>query len=268
MSRPVSAAEESRISALDGCLDTQEPVSTLADELFAVVDAVEGQPMLRRSLTDPGVPEEARKALAHRLFENKVSVSALYVTEEAAALRWGGGRSLAAALERQGVRAELRAAMKEGRLDEVEDELFRFARMVEGNPGLGRGLSDRQARPQARRDMVTRLLDGRAHEATVVLARRAADLRERTYANTIEGYLSMAAQLRNRGQALVRVARELTEEQRSRLQEAINRQVGRDVELRVVVEPQLLGGVRVELGDEVIEGTVAGRLDAARRKFQ
>lgn len=263
-----SAANESRLGVLDRVLDSQDPHSTLAGELFAVVDVLDAQPVLRRSLSDPGTPADQRRGVARRLLEGKLSGSAVHVVEEAAAQRWAGGRSLADALERQGVRAELRAAMAEGQLDDVNDELFRFERTIAAESELRAALGDRQAPLQARVDLVTRLLDGKAHEATVVLARRAVNARERTVTDTLEGYLQLAADLRNRGVATVRVARPLDADQHERLRSALSRQVGREIDMHVVVDPEVLGGVRVELGDEVIEGTVASRLEQARRAFQ
>lgn len=263
-----SAAEESRLGALDRVLDEQQPTSTLAGELFSVVDAIEGQPTLRRGLTDPGLPEEQRRALARRLLEGRISPAAVQVAEQATGMRWAGGKSLAAAIERQGVRAELRAAQQNGQLDNVEEELFRFARTVVADRGLSAALRDRRATLEARRDLVTTLLDGRAYEATVVLARRAVAGQHGAFDQTVDSYLDLAADLRRRGLATVRVARPLSPEQHDRLRAALSRQVGREVAMHVIVDPEVLGGVRVEMGDEVIEGTVAGRLDEARRRIR
>lgn len=264
----ISAAEEIRLRSLDRVLDDLEPNSTLAGELFAVVDAIGGQPTLRRTLTDPGLPADQRRSVARQVLQGKVSEAAVKVTEEAAALRWAGGRTFAAAIERQGVRAELRAAQQNGQLDDVEDELFRFDRAVVGGRELSAALhNDRVALP-ARVGLVTGLLDGKAHEATVVLARRAVSAREGSFSETVQVYLACAAELRHRGLATVRVALPLTAEQRTRLQAALSLQVGREVAMHIIVDPDILGGVHIELGDEVIEGTVAGRLERARREIQ
>lgn len=262
-----SAAEESRLSALDRVLDEQQPTATLAGELFAVVDAILGQPALRRGLADPGLSEEQRKSLARQLLTGQISGAAVYVVEQAASLRWRGGRSLAAAIERQGVRAELRAAQQNGQLDNVEDELFRFGRTVAADGNLSEALRDRRNDLIARRELVARLLAGKAQPATSVLAQRAVGDRHRGYVDTVESYLGLAADLRSRGLATVRVARPLSGEQHDRLRAALSRQVGREVAMHVIVDPEVLGGVRVELGDEVIEGTVAGRLDDARQQL-
>lgn len=256
-----------RNSSLDRVTDELPTSSTLAPNLFAVVDALASQPELRRALTDPGTPSEARKSIAGRLFEGQLGPDAVHVVAEAAALRWSGAGAFAEALERQAVRAELNAAASDDKLDEVEDELFRFSRLVAGDRGLREALADRSRKLPDRQQLVARLLQGRAHEATVLLAQRAVAARERTFDATVEHYLEAAAALRNRAVATVRVAHELDPEQHRRLQDALSNQVGRPVAMHVVVDPKVLGGVRVELGDELIEGTVAGRLEDARRRF-
>lgn len=263
----MSEQSSARLSALDSVLDGQSGGDTLSADLFAVVDAVDGSASLRRSLTDPSTPDDARKNLVHALLDGKVSAEAVNVVAEASALRWSGGRSLASALERQAVRAELIQADRVGRLENTEDELFRFARTVESNPALRNALSDRLVPLAGRQDLVSELLNGKAGESTIRLARRAVAARSRTFAHTIEGYVTLAAAHKNRIVATVRVAKDLDAAQVLRLQAALSRQAGRPVVVQVLVDPTVLGGVRVELGDEVVEGTVSGRLEDARRLF-
>jgi F-type H+-transporting ATPase subunit delta len=242
-------------------------MAALPGDLFTVVDALDSSVALRRALTDPSTPEEGRQRLVHTLLDGKVSKVAVQIVTEAVVMRWGGGRALADALERQGIRAQLLVAEREGNLEETEDELFRFARVVESTPQLRDALSDRGVDLVGRRQLVEDLLGSRATGTTVVLAKRAVGARERTFAHTMEGFVSLAAAQKNRVVATVRVARPLSSEQRSRLQVALSTQVGRDVLLQEVLDQSVLGGIRVELGDEVIEGTVAGRLEQARRLF-
>lgn len=258
-------AQFERLSSLDRALDQQPTSSTLAPELFAVVDLLDAEVTLRRSLADPSRAGERRAELARRLLGEQISASALAVVTAAVEQRWTGPNSMVAALERQAVRAEFLAAQAEGAIDQVEDELFRFTRLVSATPDLRDALGQQRAEVAGRQKLVTDLLDGKAHEATVVLARRAVRARTRSFVDTAENYLSIAAQLRDRVVATVRVARELSQEQSDRLRIALTRQVGREVDLQVVVDPDLIGGVRIELGDEVIEGTVAGRLKQASR---
>lgn len=266
----MSAGAEDRLGALDSALDTA--VSSAADggvgnDLFAVVDALDAQPALRRALTDPSTAEEARAGIARALFDGKINPAAVEVLAAAVRFRWAGGRTFTAAVERQGVRAQLRAVGSSG-LEDTEDELFRFGRLVESDPALRAALADRAAPLDRRQGLVSDLLTGKANDATIALGRRAVAARQRTFANTIAGYISLAAAERSRLLATVRVAQPLEPGQLDRLQAALSRQVGREISVQVIVDADVLGGVRVELGDEVIEGTVSSRLDQARRIFE
>ena len=263
----MTVASDARLSSLDRMLDDSQVGETFATDMFAVVDALDSSATLRRAVTDPGTPEGARRGLVHGLFDGKVDRAVADFVAEAATLRWAGGRTFAAALERQAVHAVLIVADRRGDLEDTEDQLFRFARLVESNPDLRNVLADRSIDRSKRQELVGELLRGRATDATIMLAKRAVAARERTFANTIEGYVTLAAAQKNRVVATVRVARPLTSDQRDRLHAALTKQIGRDVAIQEVIDPDILGGVRVELGDEVFEGTVVDRLEAARRLF-
>jgi len=287
----VSVAGEVRLTELDRVLDglvekgsvdrnliqtvvakvtgapTEGEVAALSGDLFAVVDALDSSITLRRALTDPATAPASRQQLAHNLLDGKVSKAAVRIVTEAVEMRWGGGRILTAALERQAIRAQLLIAEQEGQLEEAEDELFRFARLVESDAGLRSALADRAVSLEGRQQLVEELLSGRSSATTVLLAKRAVGARERTFAHTIEGFVTLAAAQKNRVVATVRVAQPLTPDQRDRLRASLNKQAGREVALQEIIDPGVLGGIRVELGDEVVEGTVAGRLQAAQRLF-
>src|ERR687897_2850912 len=117
------------------------------------------------------------------------------------------------------------AAENADQLENTEDELFRFARLVDGNPGLRNALADRSVRLAHRQELVGSLLAGKASDATIALAQRAVAARERTFAQTIEGYVTLAAAQKNRVVATVRVAKPLSSDQRNRLRTALAKQV-------------------------------------------
>lgn len=262
----MSIEAEAAVAELDAALDRVSVSAELADQLLAVVDLLDDSPTLRRGLTDPSTPNDRRQALARGLLESRVGADALGLVAEATGKRLSGS-GLTGALERQAVRALLQIAQSDDVLDDVEDDLFRFSRLVEGDSGLRAAISDRTSPIERRQQLVGDLLRDRARPETVRLAQRAVAARDRNFARTIGGYVELAAAMRDRVIATVRVARPLDSEQQDRLERALAAQTGKKVALQVIVEPEVLGGIRVELGDEVIEGTVAGRLDEVRRRF-
>lgn len=263
----MSAAAEARLSELDRALDVQKSSPELAAELFAAADLLGVQVSLRNALADPTVPDDRRRELADRVFGQRLGKAASAVVASASGLRWGTASGLTAAIDRQGVRALFAHALEAGTLDTVEEQLFRFVRTVVGDTALRQVLDDRAAPVPARQQLVDDLLVGKADADTVALARRAVARATVSFEATAEGYLGLAAAIRNRAVATVTVAQPLTDEHKQRLQAAIERQLGRQVSLQVVVDPAVLGGARVQVGDEVIEGTVAGRLAAASKQL-
>lgn len=263
----MSASAEARLSALDRVLDTQQPSQGLAEELFSIVDTLAAQPRLRRAVTDPATPDEARASLVGALFGGKVSDAAVHVLTEATRLRWPTSGGLAAAVERQAVRSVLATAQQQGQLDEVEDQLFKLGRLVDGDRALRTALGDRVTPVEGRQKLLAGLIEGKVLPVVSQLAQRAVLGKARTFDLTVAEYLKAAADMRQRAVATIEVARPLSDDQVARLQAALSKQVGRDVSVHVVLNPDVIGGVRVALGDEVIEGTVASRLADAQRKL-
>ena len=152
-------------------------------------------------------------------------------------------------------------AQAEGALDRVEDELYRFARAYEANPDLGRRLGDQHIDVGTRIGIITDLLGGRAHPQTIAAISYIVQAeRARQLTSIADAVVAKAASTRRRSVAEVRTAIPLDDEQVRRLAASLEQSSGREVEVKVVVDPEVVGGVVVRMGDTVIDGTVARRL--------
>lgn len=153
----------------------------------------------------------------------------------------------------------------EDTLGEVEDELFRFARILEGNDQLLDTLSDPHIEPARRQQVVVDLLDGKAQPTTVNLVGLVVgNGRARELPAIVDALVGLRAASRESAVARVRSAVALTDEQTSRLAESLGRATGKNVEVKVVVDPTVQGGIVAEIGDTVIDGSVRRRLEQLR----
>lgn len=252
---------------LGSSIDSGADATRIADDLFGVAAVLRREPGLRRVLADASITPGAKGDLARQVFGEQLDSASLELVAKAASLRWTTTRDLGDALEHLGVVAVVKGADKADQADSLEDELFGFGRIVTENPELRDALSDPARSTQDKRELVRNLLDGRATPATVRLAQQSIDGTHRTVSVAIEEYQKVAADHRNRLVATVRVARELADEERQRLEGALSGQYGRPVHLNVVVDPEVIGGMKVEIGHDVIDGTMASRLDDARRRL-
>jgi len=159
-------------------------------------------------------------------------------------------------------------ARAEGTLDEVEDELFRFARSYESSDELRNALSDDQIPPGKRQAIVEDLLGGRATPTTVQLVSMVIGSgRSRELPAIIDRMVQRAAQSKNLALAEVRSAIPLTADQQDRLKAALANATGKTVELKVIVDPSVLGGLVATVGDKVIDDTVRSRLDQLKSRL-
>ncbi len=162
----------------------------------------------------------------------------------------------------------LSIAQAEGAAERVEDELYRFAQALERNNELREALADPQVPVEQRLGVVDDLLGGRADPQTIAaVAHVIQSGRGRLLIDIIEAFTRAAASQRDRAVAEVRTAVDLTEAQRERLRVALGRATGRDVELKVVVDADVVGGVLATVGDTVIDGTVSRQLAQIRSQL-
>ena len=159
-------------------------------------------------------------------------------------------------------------AEAEGVADEVEDELFRFARTVEREAELREALTDIRLPAARKRAVIEELLGGKATSQTVnLLAFIVEQGRARELSAIADELLELAAERRRQAVAEVRTAIPLDEEQRERLARALSRATGKQVELRVIVDESVIGGVTARVGDQVFDGSVRRRLELARERL-
>jgi F-type H+-transporting ATPase subunit delta len=267
-SRSALAALRERLNDVLASLPTDADGAShksLAEELYSVAALLVAQPRLRRTLADPSTDASARANLIGSLLEGKVSPATLQVVEGAVAQRWSSSWDLADALEIAGDEALLAAAEQQGKLDEVEDELFRLERIL-GDAGELVSALDEASVPAARRQgLLNDLLSGKVDPLTMeLLGHAVASDRKRSVLLAIDDLLEASAARRERSVARVISAAELTADQTSRLGAALTRMYGREINVRTAIDPQVKGGLVVRVGDEVIDGTVAARLAAAR----
>jgi F-type H+-transporting ATPase subunit delta len=160
-------------------------------------------------------------------------------------------------------------AQAEGALDDVEDELFRFARSIDANDDLRDALSDIAIPTENKKALVVDLLDGRVHPKTMMLIEVIIDAgHSREIARIIDDFARIAAESRQSSLAEVRSAVDLTEAQRDSLAKALSKATGRSIELKVVIDPAVIGGVISRIGDQVFDGSVATRLQEAKEQLE
>lgn len=241
----------------------------LASELFAVVDVLDHNGTLRRAVTDSSRDAAARQGIANTVFGGKISSQAMAVLTNAVAQRWSDDADLANALERAAVLAVTASAQSRGgvdALDEVLNELLTFVRTVDSNAQAQEALSDHQASKEAKKKLAV-ALGGPATtaEGVLLLERVGSNPRGRHVARVADEFAEIIVTRQNRYIARVTSAIALSQAQLERLGRALNAVYGRELKLDVSVDPAVLGGLRVQVGDEVIDGTVETRMsDLAR----
>lgn len=274
MAAVLQPASRESLAALTERLDSwtdsasARDLTTTADELFAVARFLDSERSVRRLLADASSPEDARADLVRRLFGSQLSQPTVDLVSELARKRWSTARDIVTGAEGLARRTAIAIADRNGSLDEVEDQLFRFGRIVAREPQLASLLGDAARPVEGRVQLLDSVLGEKVYPVTATLLREAVRLPRSRHLDVVaEELAELAAARRDRSVAKVRTPVELSSEQETTLAETLGRMYGRTISLQVELDRSLLGGLVVQVGGEVIDGSVAGRLAAARRSL-
>lgn len=245
-----------------------ENALTFGEQLYAVTDTLRSSGSLRRALTDPSREGEDKAKLARAVFGEHVSPQVVDLLAGLVRSRWSQDDDLAEAVEELATTSILAAAQSRDKLLQVEEELFLTERLLADNRELRRRLTDAEHPVEQRLAAIDKLLGGRTERETRILIDR---LVATATAGTLSAGLSrigrLAADRRDRLVASVIAAAPLSRAQEERLAKILQRKYGRPVHINVALDPEIIGGLQVQIGADVIDGTILTRLNDARRRF-
>lgn len=265
-SREALANLSDRFTAIAKDLDNNA-LSKLSGELVSVGQLLSREAVVTRYLTVPAEDASPRVRLMERLVSGKVGDATLEVLRAAVSERWSANADLGDAIEHVSRQALLEIAEREGQVDEVEDQLFRFLRVLDAQPRLAILLGDYVVPAEQRVTLLRNVLDSssaRVNPIVLALLTQTIELLSGQSAEEAIGFLAEVAVAR-RGEVIAQVsaAAELSDAQRARLTEVLGRIYGHPVTVHLQIEPELLGGLLISVADEVIDGTLSSRLAAA-----
>jgi F-type H+-transporting ATPase subunit delta len=247
----------------------------LAKELFGILGTVDSSAGLRRALTDPSRSGEEKSALIKQLFGGKASAEAVDIAAGLASSRWASARDIGDALETLAATVVIAVAENKSAvsasgitgLEELENDLFSFNQAVAASHEVQRALSEPQASAAAKTVLAERLVPSASEEAKVLIGQAVTQPRGIKATRLVSRFAELAAKRQQRWIATVSVTRPLTETQASRLQQGMNSLYGRELKVNVKVDPMLIGGIRVQVGDEVLDASVLTRLNELQRQL-
>ena len=240
--------------------------ATVAHDLNEVLRTLQDNPALARALTDPAVVAGAKASLISHVFPALADASKDALTP-AWTMTWDSTSALMRWVESESVTAAWMWAADLGTLRQSIDEVFAFGQMVYRDHELRATLTDRRVDVEKRQQLAKDLFSPTMAEPSVEVAMAAVSSRRGTIDDAVNAFLKLGADLAGGKLAVVTVAKPMADEQKNRLGDVLQARMGSKIIVEEIVDPSVLGGVRVECGAEVIDSTMTARLETARRNF-
>ena len=261
----MGSATREAIAAANATLATQSTVDlATGEQLLAAALVVTGSHELRAALADDTAKDADRKGIVDAIF-GEYTPAAQAILESLSTSRWSSEDDLVAGIEELGIRA-LAASAPKGL--SIDDELFEFGVAVTSNSELELALGSKLGGVAGKVALVDSLVGSKASEQTVaILKALLAQPRGRRIGELIRYAATIVADEAGNGIATITVAAPLDDDQRTRLESALSKQYDRDIRLNVIVDPEILGGIRVQVGSEVIDGTISNRIADLRLRL-
>jgi len=264
------ADRESRDSLAPKLRDTREDAWRIGNELFTITKVLDDSIQLERALTDPSRPVADKVAVLTELLGDNVHPMTMEIMTDLVSRHWSRARDIANAVEDFGVDAMMYYADATGATLQVSVELSELHSALLNLPVVRAKLYDYQATSEARVKLFHEVFSGKTlNKVTMRLAEHATcNLRRRRYLETIQWMINKLSRHMGESMVTVTTATPLKKEQIKRLVEVYSAKVGRQVHINSVVDPTVLGGMRIQVGDEVTDNTVVAQLQNLHRKVQ
>ena len=264
------ADRESRDSLAPKLRDTREDAWRIGNELFTITKVLDDSIQLERALTDPSRPVADKVAVLTELLGDNVHPMTMEIMTDLVSRHWSRARDIANAVEDFGVDAMMYYADATGATLQVSVELSELHSALLNLPVVRAKLYDYQATSEARVKLFHEVFSGKTlNKVTMRLAEHATcNLRRRRYLETIQWLINKLSRHMGESMVIVTTATPLKPEQIKRLVEVYSAKVGRQVHINSVVDPTVLGGMRIQVGDEVTDNTVVAQLQSLQRKVQ
>jgi F-type H+-transporting ATPase subunit delta len=261
----VGSATTQALATTTAALDAASSVDLdTARELFAAARVVGDSPQLSGALADPAAAPAARSRVISDVFGAAFSETTLALLTTAVEQRWSSASQLVDGIEELAVRA---ASISSPDV-EVDSELFSVSRTVADNPELELALGSRLGDDSAKGALIETLLGGRASAATtLIVSSLVQQPRERRVRELLSHAMDLVADQRDSIVATVITAAPLSSVQAERLSAVLTRRYGKKVGLNSVIDPSVVGGLRVQIADDVIDASVAARLGELRQRL-